>query len=408
MSTIVLGVSGGIAAYKACELLRRLKKSGHDVTVIPTKAALNFVGEATWAALSGHPIHTQVWEDVDQVPHVAIGQNADLVVVAPATADLLSRAAGGRADDLLTNVLLTAQCPVIMVPAMHTQMWTHAATQANVNTLRSRGVTVMEPADGRLTSEDSGPGRLPEPEDIAAVCQTIVAKTSIAKLAANQDLAGKKIVISGGGTREFIDPVRFIGNSSSGLMGISLARAAALHGADVTFVAANVDLPMPSNVQIERVSSTDRLGEVMVDQATDADVLIMAAAPADFTVEEASSRKIKKSGDAGIQLELVQTMDVLATLIKQRSAFDRQGQTIVGFAAETAPTASELLELGQSKLKRKGCDLLVLNDVSDGKVFGSSRNDVTVISSEGVAATASGDKNLVAHTILDAIVVVNK
>uniref|UniRef100_UPI0016010C64 bifunctional phosphopantothenoylcysteine decarboxylase/phosphopantothenate--cysteine ligase CoaBC n=1 Tax=Nocardioides pelophilus TaxID=2172019 RepID=UPI0016010C64 len=257
---VVLGVSGGIAAYKACELLRRFTESGHDVTVVPTAAALEFVGAPTWAALSGKAVATDVWTDVHQVPHVRIGQEADLVVVAPATADLLAKAAHGLADDLLTNTLLTARCPVVMAPAMHTEMWEHAATAANVATLRSRGVLVVEPAEGRLTGADTGKGRLPEPEEIFELCRDVLERISTGSTTATAgghlDLAGRRVVVSAGGTREKLDPVRFLGNRSSGRQGFALARAAAARGAEVTVVAANVTLPDPAGVKVVRVEST--------------------------------------------------------------------------------------------------------------------------------------------------------
>ena len=256
---VVLGVAGGIAAYKACELLRRFTESGHDVTVVPTAAALEFVGAPTWAALSGKPVSTEVWTDVHEVPHVRIGQAADLVVVAPATADLMARAAHGLADDLLTNTLLTARCPVVLAPAMHTEMWEHPATAANVATLRSRGVVVVEPAEGRLTGRDTGKGRLPEPAEIFELAVEVLARG-----AARPDLAGRRVVVSAGGTREYLDPVRFLGNRSSGLQGYALARAAAARGAEVTLVSANVSLPDPAGVKVVRVETTAQLREEVV------------------------------------------------------------------------------------------------------------------------------------------------
>ncbi|MCB0911897.1 MAG: bifunctional phosphopantothenoylcysteine decarboxylase/phosphopantothenate--cysteine ligase CoaBC, partial [Propionibacteriaceae bacterium] len=293
MSRIVLGVSGGIAAYKACLLLRLFTEAGHDVRVVPTANALTFVGETTWAALSGHPVHTSVFADAHEVPHVRLGREADLVVVAPATADLLARAASGRADDLLTNVLLTAGCPVVMAPAMHTEMWLHPATQANVATLRARGVVVLRPAEGRLTGEDSGPGRLPEPEDIEATALACLADADAAVRMAAQDLAGQRVVISAGGTREALDPVRFLGNSSSGLMGVALARAAVQRGAEVTLVAANLAVEPPGGVSVVPVVSTGDLAAAMDAHAPDADLVVMAAAPADFTPASPSGTKLK-------------------------------------------------------------------------------------------------------------------
>ncbi len=399
MSRIVLGVSGGIAAYKSCLLLRLFTEAGHEVTVVPTENALKFVGAATWEALSGRRVSASVFENVDAVPHVALGQSADLVVVAPATADLLARAASGRADDLLTNVLLTARCPVLMAPAMHTEMWRHAATQANVATLRQRGVLVLDPDDGRLTGADSGPGRLPEPEDIQQVALSLLGDPATVDAVRRRDLAGRRVAVSAGGTREPLDPVRFLGNDSSGRQGIALARAAALRGASVTLVAAHVEAPLPSGVDVVRVGSTAELAEAMGALASECDAIVMAAAPADFTPAEASGTKIKKDGSGGLQLDLVQTIDVLKTLSHTRT----RPQVIVGFAAETAGSLEELLRLGREKLARKGCDLLVCNDVSDGAVFGAVRNEATIIDACGVVATVAADKNVVAHRIWDAV-----
>ena len=398
MSRIVLGVAGGIAAYKACEVLRRLRESGHEVTVVPTPNALQFVGETTWAALSGRPVHTGVFEAVTEVPHVRIGQTADLVVIAPTTADLLARAASGRADDLLTNVLLTAHCPVLMAPAMHTEMWEHPATQANVATLRERGVLVMDPASGRLTGADTGPGRLPEPFDIAQVALSLLDAPGTVAAVRDRDLAGWHVVVSAGGTHEALDPVRFLGNASSGRQGIALAQAASLRGARVTLVAANVSLPIPSGVEVVTVTSTADLAEAMLRLQPEADAIVMAAAPADFTPVAPADGKIKKDGDGGLTLELKQTTDVLRTLSHDRP----REQVIVGFAAETAADEAQLLDLGRAKLARKGCDLLVLNNVSGGAVFGSDSNAVTIIDATGTLASATGDKTVIAHRIWDA------
>lgn len=404
MSRIVLGVAGGIAAYKACLLLRRFTEAGHDVHVVPTANALAFVGEATWAALSGHPVHTSVFADAHEVPHVLLGREADLVVVAPATADLLARAASGRADDLLTNVLLTATCPVVMAPAMHTEMWRHPATQANVATLRSRGVAVLRPAEGRLTGADSGPGRLPEPDDIEASALAALADPRAASGMAAQDLAGLRVVVSAGGTREALDPVRYVGNSSSGLMGVALARAAVQRGAEVTLVAANLATEPPAGAEVVPVVSTDDLAEAMTAHAPSADVVVMAAAPADFTPRDRSTTKIKKSGDAGITVEFTQTTDVLAGLAARRPS----GQVVVGFAAETASDEAELVRLGTGKLARKGCQLLVLNNVSGGAVFGAADNQVLLLDASGVVGRAAGSKTSVAHAIVDAAVAVRE
>jgi phosphopantothenoylcysteine decarboxylase / phosphopantothenate---cysteine ligase len=398
MSRIVLGVSGGIAAYKACFLLRLFTERGHEVQVVPTRNALSFVGETTWAALSGRPVHTQVFESPDQVNHVRIGRETELVIVAPATADLLARAAAGRADDLLTNVLLTATCPVMMAPAMHTEMWQHQATQANVATLRSRGIVVVDPASGRLTGADTGPGRLPDPEDLEATALALLADAGLAAKLAAQDLAGRSVMISAGGTREALDPVRYVGNSSSGLMGVALARAARSRGAAVTLVAAHLSVDPPAGVEVVEVSSTADLAAAITRLSRQADVTVMAAAAADFTPARPSGTKIKKTADAGLSVDLVQTTDVLAGLAANR----RRGQVVVGFAAETATDQADLLRLGAEKLARKGCQLLVLNDVSGGAVFGSPDNEVVLLTAGGVQARAAGTKTTVAHTILDA------
>ncbi|HYI59234.1 MAG TPA: bifunctional phosphopantothenoylcysteine decarboxylase/phosphopantothenate--cysteine ligase CoaBC [Microlunatus sp.] len=398
MSRVVLGVAGGIAAYKACELLRRLQAEGHDVTVVPTAAALEFVGAATWAALSGKPVHTSVFDDVHQVPHVRLGQQADLVVVAPATADLLARAATGRAEDLLTSTLLTAHCPVVFAPAMHTEMWLHPATQANVATLRARGCVVVDPDSGRLTGPDSGPGRLPDPAELAAVVTAVLTAPSIVARAAGRDLAGLRVVVSAGGTREHLDPVRFLGNRSSGLMGWALARAAVLRGAEVHLVAANVTLPAPPGTTIHPVTTTGDLATAMTEQAATADLVVMAAAPADFTPAARSDTKIKKDGDGGLHVDLVQTTDVLATLVQGRTD---QHQVLVGFAAETPTADSSLLELGRAKLTRKGCDVLVLNEVGEHKAFGRPDNEIVLLTEDGADGPHAGSKDFLAHLIWD-------
>jgi phosphopantothenoylcysteine decarboxylase/phosphopantothenate--cysteine ligase len=396
--SVVLGVAGGIAAYKAAELLRRFTESGHDVTVVPTPSALHFVGEATWAALSGKPVHTQVWESVHEVPHVRIGQSADLVVVAPATADLVARAAQGRADDLLTNVLLTARCPVVLAPAMHTEMWEHAATRANVATLRARGVLVIDPAVGRLTGTDTGRGRLPEPDEIFALCQDVLAHgLGVA------DLSGRTVVVSAGGTREPLDPVRFLGNRSSGRQGVALARAAVARGAEVTLVAANVTLPDPAGVKVLRVETTEELRDAVISAAGGADAVVMAAAPADFRPLATTGTKIKKSSDGSVPpLELTQTPDILAELAHDRAT---PGQVVVGFAAETGDDSGSVLDLGRAKLVRKGCDLLVVNDVRGGAVFGADDNQAVILGADGTARDVPpGTKTALAHAVWDEVV----
>jgi phosphopantothenoylcysteine decarboxylase / phosphopantothenate---cysteine ligase len=396
---VVLGVSGGIAAYKACELLRRLTETGHDVTVVPTAAALEFVGEATWAALSGNPVSAEVWHRVHEVPHVQLGQRADLVVVAPATADLLAKAAHGLADDLLTNTLLTARCPVVLAPAMHTEMWEHPATQANVATLRSRGVVVIEPAVGRLTGADTGKGRLPEPAEIHEIAVGMLER---ARAADPLDLAGRRVVVSAGGTREPLDPVRFLGNRSSGRQGVALVRAAVCRGAKVTLVAANVSSPDPAGVDVVRVETTAQLREAVLSAAADADAVVMAAAPADYRPTEVSESKLKKADDGSVPpLELVQNPDILAELSAHRA---RPGQVVVGFAAETGDATGSVLEHAGAKLARKGCDLLVVNDVSDGKVFGEEHNEAVVLGSDGSVRTVPhGPKSALAHVVWDEV-----
>jgi phosphopantothenoylcysteine decarboxylase/phosphopantothenate--cysteine ligase len=398
---VVLGVSGGIAAYKACELLRRFTESGHDVTVVPTASALEFVGAPTWAALSGKPVSTTVWTDVHEVPHVRIGQQAALVVVAPATADLLAKAAHGLADDLLTNTLLTARCPVVFAPAMHTEMWEHPATQANVATLRSRGAIVIEPAEGRLTGADTGKGRLPDPGEIFALATDVLARGADHG-GAVRDLAGRRVVVSAGGTREYLDPVRFIGNRSSGLQGYALARTAAARGAEVTLVAANVSLPDPAGVKVVRVETTAQLQESVLESCGSADAVVMAAAPADFRPLEMSSDKIKKAEDGSSpEIRLTQNPDILAGLARERP---NEHIVVVGFAAETGDSSGTVMEHARAKLARKGCDLLVVNDVGGGAVFGSEDNEAVVLAADGSAVSVPlGSKAALAHVIWDRV-----
>jgi len=393
VSRIVLGVAGGIAAYKAVELLRQLTESGHTVTVVPTRAALEFVGAPTWAALSGRPVADDLWSDVHEVPHVRLGQDADLVVVAPATADLLARACHGLADDLLTNVLLTARCPVVMAPAMHTEMWEHPATRANVALLRARGVLVLEPAVGRLTGADSGRGRLPEPAEIAAVCRAVL-------VGAPQDLVGRRVVVSAGGTREHLDPVRFLGNRSSGRQGYALARAAAARGAEVVLVSAS-SMPDPAGVVVRRVQSADDMREAVLAEAVSADVVVMAAAVADYRPVERLATKRKKSET--LTVELVRTPDVLTELVRVRPA----GQVVVGFAAETGDADGSVLEHGRAKLARKGCDLLVVNEVGDPghpTGFEGDQNAATVLAADGTSVEVPlGSKDALAAVVWDLV-----
>jgi phosphopantothenoylcysteine decarboxylase/phosphopantothenate--cysteine ligase len=370
---VILGVSGGIAAYKSCELLRLLTESGHDVRVVPTAAALRFVGAPTWAALSGQPVADEVWADAHEVPHVRLGRHADLVVVAPATADLLARAAHGLADDLLTNTLLTATCPVLYAPAMHTEMWQHPATVANVATLRDRGAIVIEPAVGRLTGSDTGKGRLPEPAEIFAVVRAVLRRGGPVPA----DLAGRHVVVTAGGTREPLDPVRYLGNRSSGKQGYAFARTAVARGARVTLVAANVDLPEPAGVALVRAGTTEDLRAATLAAAVDADVVVMAAAPADYRPARYQEKKIKKTDGPAPVVELVTNPDIAAELGRAR----RPGQVLVIFAAET----HDPLAAGAAKLIRKRADLVVVNEVGEGRAFGTDDNAATVIDTDGKA-----------------------
>ncbi|GAB13487.1 phosphopantothenoylcysteine decarboxylase/phosphopantothenoylcysteine synthetase [Arthrobacter globiformis NBRC 12137] len=398
---IVLGVGGGIAAYKVASLLRLFTEAGHDVTVIPTEAATRFVGVATWEALSGNPVTNSVFDDVDQVKHVRLGHEADLIVVAPATADLLARAATGQANDLLTNTLLMASGPVLFAPAMHTEMWQHAATQANVETLRSRGVTVLEPASGRLTGSDSGPGRLPEPEAIFDAAIALMQDTGVP---AHLPLAGRTVTISAGGTREPLDPVRFLGNRSSGKQGVALAAAARDAGAAVRLVAAHMEVPAPAGVELIAVETALQLREVMLAAAADSDVVIMAAAVADFRPAEVSGSKIKKRDDtADPVITLVRNPDILHELVAVRDSAG-SSQLVVGFAAETGDELGDVLSYAEAKLKRKGCDLLVVNHVGADKVFGQDHNSVVILSRAGSEPqSASGSKQDVAAIVIDRI-----
>lgn len=362
--------------------------------VVPTASALRFVGAPTWEALSGHAVSSEVWDEVAEVRHVSLGRWADAVIVAPATANLLAKAAAGMADDLLTTSLLTATCPIILAPAMHTEMWLHPATQANVETLRGRGVTVVDPAVGRLTGADSGPGRLPEPADLADLV--------LGMLAGGTDLAGRRVVVSAGGTREPLDPVRFLGNRSSGRQGWALAQRARARGADVTLVAGHADLPLPAGMRVIQVSTAREMREAMLAESAGADAVVMAAAVADFRPVAYSDLKIKKAEDGGDPepMALVRNPDILAELVALRP----EGQVVVGFAAETAADADALMALGRAKLARKGCDLLVVNDVSEGRVFGSPTNDAVILGTDGtVVADAHGSKDALADAVWDAV-----
>ena len=384
---VLLGVSAGIAAYKACDLLRRLQDDGFYVTVVPTPASLNFVGKATWEALSGRPVYSEVWENIPSVPHIELGERADVVVIAPATADLLARVAAGRADDLLTNSILATNAPILFVPAMHPQMWSNPATVANVATLRERGYFVMDPDTGRLTGKDSGQGRFPETVRIIEQVNEITQHRA--------DLRGKKILITAGGTREAIDPVRYIGNLSSGKQGYALAWAAAARGADVTLISANSQLPDIEGLKtIHVVSAADMEREVKNHFPTH-DVLVMSAAVADARPSELVVEKIKK--DALTQIDLTKNTDILAAMGKVK----RPQQIIVGFAAETSENS---IALGREKRIAKGADLLYVNNVKKDEIFGSDMTAGTIISARGEAEISHCSKDTLANLLLDQVV----
>jgi len=383
MARVILGVAAGIAAYKACELLRLLKEAGHSVRVIPTPDALRFVGEPTWSALSGEPVTTDVWTGVADVPHVKLGQTADLVIVAPATADLLARAAAGMSGDLLTATLLTARCPVVYAPAMHTEMWEHPATQHNVATLRARGALVVEPAVGRLTGQDSGRGRLPDPAELFALAERVMSLPAGDDHASVRDdgliLAGKRVLVSAGGTREELDPVRFLGNWSTGRQGYAFARSAVARGADVTLIAANVELADPAGAKVVKVVSARDMHAAMLAEAPHADAIVMTAAVADFRPAARAVEKIKKDGTLPPPIELTENPDILADLARRRRDQGRPDQVIVGFAAETNPA----LDAALVKLARKGSDFLVVNQVGGGQGFGATDNEWLVLGADG-------------------------
>lgn len=393
---IVVGITGGIAAYKAVGVVRALVLAGHDVHVVPTEGALRFVGRPTLEAISRNPVHTDLYEGVAEVRHVAIGQAADLIVIAPATANTIAKLATGLADDLLGNTVLASEAPVVIAPAMHTEMWRHPATQANIATLRSRGVTVVGPAVGQLTGADSGPGRMEEPEVIAA------AALEVAAASGRRDLEGLRIVVTAGGTREPLDPVRFLGNRSSGKQGVAIARAARARGADVVLIAANLEVPDPAGCDIRRVSTALELQAAVTEAALEADVVVMAAAVADYRPADVSETKLKKdASDDGLTLELVRNPDILAGL----GHAPHDGTLLVGFAAETEPDDDRLLALGRAKREAKGADLLVVNRVGWNEGFATDENAVVVIGRDGEIVTrAHGTKTSVADDILDVVV----
>ena len=402
---IVVGITGGIAAYKAVNVVRGLVLAGHDVHVVATQGALRFVGQPTLEAISRNPVYSELYEGVSEVRHVAIGQAADLIVIAPATANTIAKIAAGLADDLLGNTVLASDAPLLLAPAMHTEMWQNAATVANVATLRSRGVQFVGPASGQLTGSDAGVGRMAEPEDIIAAALAVADGRGVVDAAARRDLAGRRILITAGGTREPLDPVRFIGNRSSGKQGVALARAAASRGAQVTLIVANLDEGvldlLPGTVTVQHVSTTLELQEAALLAAGTAELIIMAAAVADYRPETVADRKIKKEtqGDT-LELRLVKNPDILHELTAGR----HDGQVIVGFAAETEPDADALLALAVAKRERKGVDFLVVNRVGWTQTFGTNDNAVMVLDATGRnVADAQGDKQSVADRILDVV-----
>jgi len=395
---IVVGVAGGIAAYKAVQVVREFVLAGHDVHVVPTEAALRFVGTPTWEAISRNDVTSDLFDHVAEVRHVALGQSADLIVVAPATANTLAKLAHGLSDDLLGTTILASEAPLVVAPAMHTEMWRNAATQANVATLRERGVHIVGPADGQLTGKDSGPGRLTEPHEIVEAALAVVDATASTSDAG--DLAGRRIVITAGGTREPLDPVRFIGNRSTGRQGVELARAAARRGADVTLIAANLEVPA-DGLTVRTVSTTAELQEAALLSAETADIVIMAAAVADYRPETVAEQKIKKDvqGDE-LSLRLLRNPDILHELSLAR----KPSQVVVGFAAETESDPAAQLNLGRAKIARKGCDYLVLNRVGWHEGFAAEGNTVVVLAASGdIVAEASGSKASVADRILDVL-----
>ena len=397
MLNVILGITGGISAYKATGIIRGLTEAGHSVKVIPTQNALRFIGATTLEALSHNSVDPDLYTDVDSVKHVALGQEADLIVVAPATAAFLARYASGMADDLLLNTLLASKAPVLVAPAMHTEMWQNPATQANVELLRSRGVTVLDPDSGRLTGADSGPGRLPEPEAIVSIALSVAAQKAEAS---SVSLAGKHVVVTAGGTREAIDPVRFIGNHSSGKQGVAIALAAKAAGARVTLIGANLGISTSGIDRVISVTTAKELAQQVDDLLPNTDVLVMTAAVADFRVEHPQTQKIKRSeiGNS-LELKLVANPDILADAVEFIRAQDLRCLT-VGFAAETAGSLERLASLATIKLDSKGCDLIVANDVSEGAVFGSDHNTIYLLDQQGNSAHATGTKQHVANAIV--------
>lgn len=402
---IVVGIGGGIAAYKATVLLRLFSKAGHDVVAMPTEAALEFVGKPTFEALSGNPVSSSVFERVPQVNHVRQAEEADAVVIAPATADLMARLAQGRADDLLSATVLTTHAPVILAPAMHTQMWEHPATVRNVATLRDFGYHVIEPAVGRLTGPDSGVGRLPEPEDIFEEAMAYLGLESASQGASDpKPLAGRRVVVTAGGTREPLDPVRFLGNRSSGKQGIAIADQALQLGADVLLIHGHIEVEVPAHLATVSISTADELRDAVLEHSAGADLLVMAAAVADFKPADYAEYKIKKtenSDDAPV-IRLVRNPDILKETVVRRQQNPELGPTLIaGFAAETGSAEHTVLELGQQKLQRKGCDFLAVNTVGLNQGFGAEENALTVLSLDGEQPfETSGSKAQVSRDLL--------
>ena len=385
---LILGVGGGISAYKSADLLRRLQDVGFAVTVIPTRASLNFVGPATWEALSGRPVNQNLWENVHEVPHIKKAREADLIVIAPATADLIAKISGGIADDLLTNVVSAASCPIVLVPAMHPEMWLSAANQENIAKLRSRGILVIEPDEGRMTGEDFGVGRYPE------VSRIISEVSSFAEI--KSDLLGKKVLITAGGTREAIDPVRFIGNHSSGKQGYAIAVAARNRGAQVVLISANSSLQDPPGVKVIKVSSTSQMQEVLAKEFTDSQILVMAAAVADARPLSLSQEKIKKGNLENIELQLN------PDLLKELGAIRGKNQVLIAFAAETEAIGDATIEAARTKMLGKGADLIFLNDVSNGAIFGEDKTSGILIDDNGKSIECKlQGKDTLADLILD-------
>lgn len=390
---VVVGISGGIAAYKAVSVVRELVLAGHDVHVVATSNALRFVGLPTLEAISRNPVNTDLYEGVDEVRHVAVGKAADLIIVAPATANTIAKIATGQASDFLGNTILASTAPIVIAPAMHTEMWLNPATVANIETLRSRGIHIVGPESGQLTGTDNGPGRMSEPSDIVAAALDAVASS--------RDLAGRTVLVTAGGTREPLDPVRFIGNRSSGKQGVAVATAAAARGATVILIGANLEVPAPAGVRVVEVGTTLELQSAVEAEAMMADLVVMAAAVADYRPAETAQTKIKKRSDSStLELRLEENPDILRGLSTTRS----RDQIIVGFAAETEPDDDAFLQLGRAKVSRKGCDFLVLNRVGWTEGFASDRNTVVVIDKAGDrVGEASGSKLSVAHRILDLV-----